>query len=89
VDRSRARLRAQALDLLTQGHPVEVLVQRASEMPANGWTDLVRHVEYPRVPGQSGPGAGIPVGPAGAGIGARSPEVEAAIAARRARASGL
>lgn len=63
VNGSRAKFRAQAMELLAAGRPVELLVQRAGEMPAQGWTDLVRHVEHPKhqkFPGQArgGPGSG-------------------------------
>ncbi|MBC9730234.1 hypothetical protein [Streptomyces sp. TRM68367] len=57
---SRERLRAQAEQLLAAGYPVGWLAERAAEMPANGWRDLVQHAEKTRVPipGQAGPAAG-------------------------------
>ncbi|WP_159011532.1 MULTISPECIES: hypothetical protein [unclassified Streptomyces] len=55
---TRAGLRAQAVELLAAGRPVEWLCARAAEMPGNGWTDLIKHCERSRVPlpGQAGPG---------------------------------
>ncbi|MFD7718991.1 hypothetical protein [Streptomyces sp. NPDC059814] len=87
VNGSRAKLRAQAVQLLAAGHSVALLVARAAEMPANGWTNLIQHVEHPRVPGQqSGPGAGAP---GGARRGEPDAETRAAMAAILARGSGL
>lgn len=57
---SRAALRRQAAELLAAGYPLEWLVARAAEMPANGWDDLVKHARKSRVPlpGQAGPALG-------------------------------
>ncbi|WP_371631858.1 helix-turn-helix domain-containing protein [Streptomyces sp. NBC_00341] len=57
---TRTGLRAQAVELLAAGRPVEWVAARAAEMPGNGWTDLVKHCERSRVPipGQAGPGQG-------------------------------
>lgn len=54
---TRTSLRAQAVELLAAGRPVEWLCARAAEMPANGWTDLIKHCERSRVP-IPGQGAG-------------------------------
>ncbi|MEV6426038.1 hypothetical protein [Streptomyces sp. NPDC051662] len=55
---TRGALRAQAVELLAAGRPVEWLAARAAEMPGNGWVDLVMHCERSRapIPGQAGPG---------------------------------
>lgn len=81
----RARLRAQAQELLAGGDSVEWLKARAAEMPSRSWLDLVMHCEKnrprPAVPEQAGP--------AGARRGERDPETAAAVAAILARGSGL
>ncbi|MEU3282117.1 helix-turn-helix domain-containing protein [Streptomyces antibioticus] len=88
VNGSRQRLRAQAVELLSAGRPVEWLCARAAEMPALGYRDLVQHAEHPkhRLPGQAGP-----VDAAGPGGERRAtPEQVAALRARLAgRGSGL
>jgi hypothetical protein len=69
---SRERLRAQAVELLAAGLPVEWVADRAREMAAHPeWKDLVKHADRSRVPipGQASPaGAGgrerCPVHPA-------------------------
>lgn len=85
---TRTSLRAQAVELLAAGRPVEWVAARAAEMPGNGWTDLIKHCERSRVPlpGQQS-WLGVPGG--GRRGGELSPEVRAAMAARAARASGL
>lgn len=52
---TRASLRAQAVELLAAGRPVEWVAARAAEMPGHGWTDLIKHCERSRepIPGQS------------------------------------
>ncbi|MFI9630956.1 hypothetical protein [Streptomyces sp. NPDC052042] len=82
---TRSGLRAQAVQLLAAGRPVEWVAARAAEMPANGWTDLIKHCERSRVPlpGQAGP--------ARAGAGASGVEQQATleqVAALRARLAG-
>ena len=72
VNGSRARLRAQAVELLAVGYGLEFLVARAAEMPANGWRDLVKHAQHPGVPDQPRKGAGAPGG--GRGGRERCPE---------------
>ncbi|MDX2295867.1 MULTISPECIES: hypothetical protein [Streptomyces] len=53
---SAARLRKQAVELLGAGRPVDWLCERAAEMPALGYQDLIRHADHPRhrLPGQTG-----------------------------------
>ncbi|WP_406489718.1 helix-turn-helix domain-containing protein (plasmid) [Streptomyces sp. NBC_01650] len=89
---TRTTLRAQAVELLAAGRPVEWVAARAAEMPANGWTDLIKHCERSRVPllpGQAaGPGYAPGYTPDGSG-GASRVEIEAAKAAILARGSGL
>lgn len=55
---SRVALRAQAVELLTAGLPVEWVADRAREMAAHPeWKDLIKHADRSRVPipGQAGP----------------------------------
>lgn len=55
---SRVALRAQAVELLTAGLPVDWVADRAREMAAHPeWKDLVKHADRSRVPipGQAGP----------------------------------
>ncbi|MFE3152801.1 helix-turn-helix domain-containing protein [Streptomyces sp. NPDC059218] len=82
---TRATLRAQAVELLAAGRPVEWVAARAAEMPANGWTDLIKHCERSRVPLLPGQTAGPGYAP---GRVSRA-EIEAAKAAILARGSGL
>ncbi|MGW3378516.1 hypothetical protein, partial [Streptomyces hydrogenans] len=53
----RQQFRAQALEVLATGRPVEWVAARAAEMPAKGWVDLL--VQCARstapIPGQAGP----------------------------------
>ncbi|MFF7366051.1 hypothetical protein [Streptomyces sp. NPDC008125] len=89
VNGSRAKFRAQAVQLLAAGHELAVVVARAAEMPAHGWTDLIRHVEHPRVPGQAAGSTGVVAAPVG---GRSAPPDEAtrrAMAAILARGTGL
>ncbi|MFI1608063.1 hypothetical protein ACH4YN_39150 [Streptomyces griseofuscus] len=60
VNGVRARLRAQAAELLAAGDSVEWVAARAAEMPANGWLDLAVHCEKnrPKMPRQAGPASG-------------------------------
>ncbi|MFE4177529.1 hypothetical protein ACFRR7_36755 [Streptomyces sp. NPDC056909] len=91
VNGSRERLRRQAVELLAAGRSVAFLVERAAEMPANGWRDLTAHVEawearharLSHVGPQAGPGARD-------GERRATPEQVAALRARLAgRGSGL
>lgn len=86
VNGSRQELRAQAASLLATGaYTLDWLCERAAEMPARGYRDLVQHAQHPRhqPPGQ--PGAAAPGGERRA-----TPEQVAALRARlAARGSGL
>ncbi|MFE2945234.1 helix-turn-helix domain-containing protein [Streptomyces sp. NPDC059255] len=58
---ARQELRAQAVSLLATGvYALEWLCERAAEMPALGYRDLVQHAQHPRhrLPGQAGPSGG-------------------------------
>ena len=46
----KERLLEQARELLAEGCPVDWLVARAAEMPANRWTDLAVHAARSKVP---------------------------------------
>ena len=86
---TRVSLRAQAGELLAAGRPVAWVAARAAEMPAQGWTDLIKHCERSRVPipGQAtGPDAGAF---GGARRGEPDEATKAAMAAILARGSGL
>ncbi|MER7901350.1 helix-turn-helix domain-containing protein [Streptomyces sp. NPDC096046] len=89
VNGSRQELRAQAASLLATGaYTLDWLCERAAEMPARGYRDLVTHAQHPshRLPGQAGP-----VDAAGSGGERRAtPEQVAALRARiAANGSGL
>ncbi|MFF7234364.1 hypothetical protein [Streptomyces sioyaensis] len=47
---TRAKLERQAVDLLAQGLPEPWLCDRARELAARGWSDLVQHAERSTVP---------------------------------------
>ncbi|MFF0408691.1 hypothetical protein [[Kitasatospora] papulosa] len=86
---TRASLRTQAVEVLAAGRPVAWVAARAAEMPAQGWTDLIKHCERSRVPipGQAtGPDAGAF---GGARRGEPDEATKAAMAAILARGSGL
>ncbi|MGW3304701.1 hypothetical protein [Streptomyces rubiginosohelvolus] len=85
---TRTGLRAQAVELLEAGRPVAWVAARAAEMPANGWTDLIKHCERSRVPI---PGQGGPQGPGGPGgqAGELDEATRRGMAAILARGSGL
>ncbi|GAA3265225.1 MULTISPECIES: hypothetical protein [Streptomycetaceae] len=89
VSSSAVRLRAQARELVEAGYPVGWLAERAAEMPAQGWTDLVLHAERSRhpLPGQqTAPPAVRPSRPPQPGLtGKLSPAARAILE----RASGL
>lgn len=53
---TRAKLERQAVELLAQELPEAWLCERARELAARGWSDLVRHVERSTAPIE-GPGA--------------------------------
>ncbi|MFP1630027.1 hypothetical protein ACLB9X_34005 [Streptomyces sp. 5K101] len=80
----RARLRAQARELLAAGDSVEWVKARAAEMLARGWLDLAVHCEKNRP-------RPVPVMPeqARARRGEMDPETAAAVEAILARGSGL
>ncbi|MCT2544302.1 helix-turn-helix domain-containing protein [Streptomyces atratus] len=82
---TRTLLRAQAVELLAAERPVEWVAARAAEMPANGWTDLIKHCERSRVPLLPGQTSGPGYTPGGA----TPAEVEALRARLAGRGSGL
>ncbi|NKQ29025.1 hypothetical protein [Streptomyces galbus] len=47
---TRAKLERQAVELLAQGLPEAWLCDRARELAARGWADLVQHAERSTVP---------------------------------------
>lgn len=47
---ARDRMLRAAATFLEAGYPVGWLADRAAEMPANGWTNLAKHVEHSSVP---------------------------------------
>ncbi|MDF4254611.1 hypothetical protein [Streptomyces sp. WMMB303] len=58
---SRSALRAQSVELLAAGYPMEWVADRAREMAAHpAWKDLIKHCDRSRVPlpGQAGRGRG-------------------------------
>ncbi|MCY0947856.1 hypothetical protein [Streptomyces antarcticus] len=55
---TRAKLQAQAAELLAAGLPEGWLCDRARELAANGWTDLAQHAERSKVPVPSSTAAG-------------------------------
>ncbi|MEW2497532.1 hypothetical protein AB0942_28955 [Streptomyces nodosus] len=60
---TRAKLERQAVELLAQGLPEAWLCDRARELAARGWSDLVRHAERSTVPVEvrrDEPGSGRP-----------------------------
>ncbi len=91
VNGSRQELRAQAASLLATGaYTLDWLCERAAEMPAKGYRDLVTHAQHPshQLPGQAGPADAGAAGPGGERR--ATPEQVAALRARLAgRGSGL
>lgn len=53
---TRAKLERQAVELLAQGLPEAWLCNRAEELAARGWSDLVQHAERSTAPIQGGQG---------------------------------